>query len=337
MSSDVIGQRVTGGNPVKLKLSWRTSGFTRELGLLALIAITVVAASILYPRSFPTFANFSAVMRNLALDGILAVGMTLMFVGGMFDLSVGGTFSMVGVLAGWLMKTQGVPVPVAILVGLAAGAAAGLLNGFIATKVKVNALIATLATMGIYRGIAVLLGGPGITFLPKSFSQMGQAEWLGIQAPFWMMLAIAGVFHYLLGHSRFFRQLYYVGNNPKAAHLSGIPVERLHVLAFTIMGLLAGLAGMAFAARIGTSVSIAGDGAELRVITAVILGGASLSGGKGSIVGGLIGVVFIALVNNVLIIASVSSYWQSIITGVVLVLAVALDAFVSRRAGGAAS
>jgi ribose transport system permease protein len=298
---------------------------------VGLIILTVVVSSAVFPRSFPTFANFSAVMRNLALDGILSTGMTLMFVGGMFDLSIGGTYSMVGVLAGWLMKEAGVPVPVAVLVGLVAGAVAGMLNGFIATKIKVNALIATLATMGIYRGIAVLIGGPGISFLPKSFADLGQEQFFGMQAPFWLMLLVAGAFHYFLVHTRFFRQYYYVGNNPKAAHLSGIHVDRLHLLAFTLMGLLAGIAGMVFAARIGTAVSTAGDGAELRVITAVILGGASLNGGKGTILGGLIGVVFIALINNVLIIASVSSYWQSIIIGVVLVLAVSLDSLLSRR------
>jgi ribose transport system permease protein len=186
--------------------------------------------------------------------------------------------------------------------------------------------------MGIYRGIAVLVGGPGISFLPPTFSSLGQARWLGLQAPFWLMLAVAAVGHYALAHTRTFRQLYYVGSNPRAAHLSGIRVDRLHFLAFTLMGALAGLAGMTFAARIGTSVSTAGDGAELRVITAVILGGASLQGGKGSVPGALIGVAFIALINNVLIIASVSSYWQSIIIGVVLIGAVALDALWRRGA-----
>jgi ribose transport system permease protein len=309
----------------------RLAAFSRELGLLGLIAGTAIVASLLYPRSFPTVANVTALLRNLALDGILAAGMTLMFVGGMFDLSVGGTFSMVGVIVGWLMKTQGVPVPAAVLIGLTIGAAAGALNGLIATKIRVNALIATLATMGIYRGIAVLVGGPGISFLPKPFSSLFQADVLGLQAPFWVMVVVTAAFHYLLTHTRGFRQVYYVGNNPRAARLSGLHVERLHLLAFTLMGVLAGLAGMAFAGRIGTAVSTAGDGAELRVITAVILGGASLQGGKGTVLGGLIGVVFIALINNVLIVASVSSYWQSIIIGVVLVLAVSLDALLNRR------
>jgi ribose/xylose/arabinose/galactoside ABC-type transport system permease subunit len=312
---------------------WREVGraHQRELGLLCLIVLVAAVASLLYPRAFPTFANLSAVLRNLSLDGVLAVGMTLLFVGGTFDLSVGGTFSMVGVLVGWLLNDQGLPVPLAMALGLVSGATAGAINGLIATKVRVNALIATLATMGIYRGIAVLVGGSGIAFLPAGFSAFGQTRWLGMQVPFWLMLALAALGHWALAHTRTFRQYYYIGNNARAAHLSGIRVDRLHVLAFTLMGTLAGLAGMTFAARIGTAVSTAGDGAELRVITAVILGGASLQGGKGTVLGSLAGVLFIALVNNVLIIASVSSYWQSIVVGLVLVGAVALDAVVNRR------
>jgi ribose transport system permease protein len=291
----------------------------------------VVAATVLYSHSFATAANAAAVLRNLALDGVLAVGMTLLFVGGAFDLSIGGTFSLVGVVVSWMLKTQGVPVWLAVLLGLLVGAAAGLLNGVLATKVRVNPLIATLATMGIYRGIAILIGGPSIGFLPEGFSRLAQTEFLGLQMPVWLCLFVAVVFHVLLSRSRYFRQLYYIGNNAKAAYLSGISVQRTQMAAFTIMGALAGMAGIAFASRIGTAVSTAGDGAELRVITAVILGGASLSGGRGTIVGSMAGVVFLALINNVLIIATVSSNWQSIIVGCVLVFAVATDAMLGRR------
>ena len=126
------------------------------------------------------------------------------------------------------------------------------------------------------------------------------------------------------------RQYYYIGSNARAARLSGIEVERMQILGFTMMGLMAGLAGLAFAARVGTAVSSAGAGAELRVITAVILGGASLTGGKGSMPGALLGVAFMALVNNILIITRVSSYWQSIVVGFILVLAVALDSYRTR-------
>lgn len=302
-------------------------GLTREIVLLILIAILIAACSLIFPASFPKFANVAAILRNLAFDGIMACGMMLLLIGGTFDLSIGGMFSLAGVITGWLMKAAGWPAPAAVAAGLGVSAAGGLLNGLIVARVKVNALIATLGTMGIFRGLAVLVGGPGINFLPDAFCRPGQAVILGLQGPVWLMLAIAVVFQYLLSRTRWFRQYYYIGNNATAARLSGIDVPRLQIAAFTLVGLLAGLSGIAFASRIGTSVSIAGDGSELRVITAVVLGGASLSGGRGTIWGALVGVAFVALINNVLIISSVSSYWQSIITGAVLVMAVAMDGF----------
>lgn len=310
----------------------RSVSISREVGLLILIVIIIVVCSLAFPQSFPQYANFAAILRNLAFDGIMAIGMMLLLVGGSFDLSVGSMFSMIGVIVGSLMVKNNISVPVAILLGLFFAALGGFLNGVVIARVKVNALIATLGTLGIFRGIAVLIGGPGITNLPEGFSNLGQFEFPElIQSPVWLMLILAIIFHYLLAHTRFFRQFYYIGNNPKAAALSGINVPRMQIVGYTIMGLLAGIAGMAFASRVGTSVSIAGDGAELRVITAVILGGASLTGGKGNIVGALIGVFFIALISNVMIIARVDSYWQSIVVGAVLVAAVAMDSILNRE------
>jgi ribose transport system permease protein len=303
---------------------------TRESMLAGMMIVLIAVNSAVFPAIFPTAGNLTAVLRSLAFDGIMVCGMMLLLVGGTFDLSIGGTFSMAGVVAGWLMKNGEVPVFWAVIIALAAGVAAGLVNGLIVARVRVNALIATLGTMGIYRGIAVLLGGPGITFLPESFSRPGQVVILGLQGPIWMMAAIAAVFSFLLSRTRYFRQYYYIGNNATAARLSGIDVPRMQIVGFSIMGFLAGFSGIAFASRVGTSVSISGDGAELRIITAAILGGASLTGGKGTIWGALAGVGFIALINNALIIASVSAYWQSIITGIVLVVAVAMDRFMKK-------
>jgi ribose/xylose/arabinose/galactoside ABC-type transport system permease subunit len=308
----------------------RRSFLSRELALVALTLFIIVLFSIRFPTSFRSFDNFSAILRNLAFEGILAIGMMLMLVGGVFDLSVGAMASMIGVITGALMKQAGLPVPVAVLCGLLAAAAGGFLNGFIVAKVRVNALITTLGTMGVFQGMALLIGGPGITFLPDSFTRPGQAELLGLQMPVWLLLALALVGHYCLAHTRFFRQFYYIGSNPKAAHLSGINVERLQILSFTLMGLLAGLAGITYASRIATASSTVGIGAELQAITAVILGGASLSGGKGTIGGALVGVFFMALMKNVLIISRVSSEWQGIILGAVLVLAVAVDSMMNR-------
>lgn len=304
----------------------RVDLYRREKDLLLLIYLSVIIISILYPQSFFALGNVRAVLNNLAVDGILAVAMMMLMIGGLFDLSVGAMLSLAGVIAGWLMVTAHWPVPLAILAALGAAAAGGLINGLLVARVGVNPLITTLATMGIFQGAAILIAGPSIANLPSSFTSLAQTEFTGLQAPVWGLLLLALLCHQLMSMGRLPRQLYYVGSNRKAARLSGIRVERIEIAAFLISGLLSGIAGLAFASRVGASVSNAGLGAELRVITAAILGGASLKGGRGSIPGALAGVLFMALVSNVLIITRVSSYWQSIVVGVILVLAVAWDA-----------
>ena len=313
------------GPPQERGRRLKPPSLSRAGWLTILVLIEVVVVSIIYPDTFFSEENLRAILRNNATDAILAVGMMMLLVSGMFDLSVGSMWSLSGVLAGWLMVNQGVSVPLAILLTLAAAAFGGFLNGVVVARVGVNALITTLATLGIFSGMAVLIAGPGISALPDGFLKLGQSELLGIQLPVYYAAAIALLFHFALARTRFFRQYYYIGGNPKAALLSGINVPRMQVLAFTLMGLLAGIAGVAFAARVGSSVSVAGVGAELRVITAVILGGASLTGGKGTVWGALIGVLFIALIQNILVISAVSSTWQSIVIGAVLITAVALD------------
>lgn len=312
---------------------------SREIDLLIVIYLAVIVFSILYPRSFFSLDMAEAVLRNMAIDGILAVGMMMLMIAGMFDLSVGAMMSLAGVVAGTLMVKHNVSVPVAVLLGLLAGAAGGFLNGLVVTQFRVNALITTLATMGIFRGLALLLGGVSIPDLPPAFTVLGQTEWprlavfgevLKLQTPVWIMLSLAIIAHFAMARTRWFRQLYYIGANPKAATLSGIPTSRVQLLAFTLSGAIAALAGLTFAARMGTAVSTAGDGAELRVITAVILGGASLQGGRGTILGAIVGVVFMSLVYNLLLITRVNSYWQGILLGVILIAAVGLDSWKSR-------
>jgi ribose transport system permease protein len=312
----------------------RRVSLSRELGLLLLLVVILILFRLVFSVSwdkFATFDNFASVVRNMAFEGILSLGMMLMMVGGAFDLSVGATASMIGVVTGWLMKRAGWPVPAAVGLGLALGAFSGFINGFVVAKVRVNALITTLGTMGIFSGIALLVGGPGITFLPPSFAELGQAQFLGLQAPVWLVAVLCVVAHYCLAHTRFFRQFYYIGSNPKAAHLSGLEVERLQIVAFTLMGLLAGLAGIVYAARVATASSTVGAGKELGAITACILGGASLQGGRGTAWGALLGVFFVALIQNMLLIKQVRPEWQGIILGLVLVSAVGVDSLLNRR------
>ncbi len=330
MSAPASSPAASSSSPSGENAARQPSAYAREIDLLLVLYLAVIVCAILYPASFLSLDNLRVILNNLAIDGILAIGMMGLMIAGVFDLSVGSMMSLAGVVAGWLMVKLGLPVPAAVAAALATAALGGLANGLLVATAGVNALITTLATLGIFQGLAILLGGPGIVDLPESFCWLGQKEFLRLQLPVWFMLGLALVAHYGLRHTRYLRQLYYLGSNPQAARLSGIDVERLQVVAFVLMGLIAGVAGLAFAARVGTSVSTAGVGAELRVITAVILGGASLKGGKGSVAGALVGVLFMALINNVLIIARVSSYWQSIVVGVVLILAVGLDSWQNR-------
>jgi len=303
---------------------------TRETTLVLMTLIVIVIASFVFPNSFPSFTNFSGIMRNLALDAIMCCGMMVLMVSGVFDLSVGSIFSLVGVATAALMKSFGWPVWMAVMAGMLLAVVCGLVNGFVTAKIKVNALITTLGTQQIFRGIAIWVGGTNIPALPEAFNNISQSKILGIQGFVWIMAVVVIISAILLSRTRFFRQFYYIGGNQKAAKLSGINVDRMQIFGFAFMGLMAGLAGMLFASRLGAAVAIAGDGKELGIITATILGGASLYGGKGNVWGALIGVIFIGIVNNLMILATVDSFWQSIVIGTILILAVASDWLVSR-------
>jgi len=304
---------------------------SRPLTLLVLIAVLVIGMSVLYPNNFPTPSNISAVMLNAAQNGILVTGMMLLMIAGVFDLSIGSILALAGVWAGVVVHVWGYPAPAGLLVGLAVGIAAGAFNGFLVTRVGINALIATLGTLAIYRGLTYVTAGTGVTPISDEFKAYGQTVILGFQTPFWIMLAIVGTFAWAIARTAFFRQFYFIGGNARAAKLSGIRVARLTVVGFVIMGLLAGLAGVIGASRLNSAVVSAGISVELSVITAAVLGGASLRGGEGSVIGGVLGVMFIALVQNAMIINSIGIFWQPIVTGSVLLLAVSLDRFKRSR------
>jgi ribose transport system permease protein len=219
-----------------------------------------------------------------------------------------------------------------LLAGLATGAGVGAVNGAVVGGLGVNPLVATLATMSMARGLTlVLTGGYGLSNLPPAFNALGQSVFLGLQTPVWAMLVLVPLGDLMLRHSRWLRPNYAVGGNERAARLSGIPVVRLKLGNYVLTGTLAGLAGVMLAARLGTASVSAGMNAELRVIAAVVLGGASLSGGEGTVLGTFLGVLLMALIGNALNLLAISPNWQSLITGGVLLLAVVLDALTRRR------
>jgi ribose/xylose/arabinose/galactoside ABC-type transport system permease subunit len=317
----------------------RTTGFgrralgllanSRELTLAILVGVLVVTMSAVYPENFPTAGNLRAVLLNLAPVGILVCGMMLLMIGGTFDLSCGSTLALSGVWAGVAIGWWGWDPVTGALTGVAVGALCGLVNGLIVTAVGINALIATLGTMAIYRGLTYVTAGTGVTPISDAFANFGRLTdpVFGLAALFWVMLGIALFLGFVISETPFFRQYYFIGGNARAAKLSGIRVERMTMIAFILMGVLSGIAGVLYAARLNSAVVNAGVGIELKVITATVLGGASLKGGEGRILGGLLGVVFIALVENAMIINRVGVFWQGIVIGLVLLMAVSLDRF----------
>lgn len=295
------------------------------------IALICLVASIIFPANFPTFENISQVMLNLSIDTIVAVGMMLLLISGAFDLSVGSVVAFSGGLAANLMYFHNLPVPFAILAGLASAILIGWINGYLIAYQGVNPMIQTLAMMGIVRGGALLVAGAGIQNLPYWYNAIGQSKLLGIQMPVWYMLLIVAVLSFLVNKTVFFRRYYYIGGNEKAAHLSGIRVKQMKLYGFILSATLAGIAGILLSSRLGAAMSTLGRGMELRVITAVILGGASLSGGIGKIPGALLGAMFMGIIANIMVIARVSGLWQDIILGIILIFAVWLDLFVQKR------
>ncbi|GAB3341408.1 sugar ABC transporter permease [Larkinella ripae] len=300
-----------------------------SLGLM--IGLIGAGAALVFPQTFPTFGNLSQILLNMSIDTIVAVGMMLLLISGVFDLSVGSVVAFSGGLATLCMMTLGWPVPLALLAGLTGAGLVGLINGYLIAYQGINPMIQTLAMMGIVRGGTLLLGGSGIQNLPYWFNAIGQSKLLGVQMPVWYMILIVSVFAFLANRSVFFRRYYYIGGNERAADLSGIRVRRMKLWGFFLTSLLAGLAGLLLASRLGTALPTAGRGLELRVITAVILGGASLSGGHGKIAGALLGALFMGLVSNVMILARVSGYWQEIILGLILIAAVWSDLVLQKQ------
>jgi ribose transport system permease protein len=302
----------------------------RELTLLAIIIAIVVAMSALSPFFF-SMANFRAISIGLAPTAIIAVGMTILLISGGFDLSVGATLALCSTLTAFAL-VEGAGIPLAIAAGLAGGGLVGLGNGLIVTQFRVNPLVATLGTMSVARGAAlVMTEGFSISSLPPAFGAIGQSSFAGIPTMVWITLLVVILGDLALRHSVFLRQVYFVGGNEKAARLSGLAVDRIRIVAYLVTGLLAALAGVLLSSRLMSGMPTAGNALELQVLAACVIGGASLRGGEGTVLGAFLGVIFVALVNNAMTMLAVSIYWQMIVTGAVLVGAVALDMLVRQR------
>ena len=302
----------------------------REMAMIFLLLISGIIMTIFSPY-FLSVTNFVAVARGFAMEGMVVIGMSLLLIGGAFDLSVGSVMALAGIVCAWLMVRINLSAPLAVICGLGVGAVTGLTNGLVVSRIKVNPLIATLGMMSIARGMCLgFTEGRPVINVPMDFARLGQGSLAGLPIPFLIMMVLVILFDILLRRGRALRQLYYVGGNEKAARLSGIKVDRVILLTFISSGVFAALAGVISVARLQSGVPTAFVGVELRIIAACVIGGMSLSGGEGSIAGALLGLIFMALVSNAMTLFGVSIYWEGVVTGSILTIAVSLD-MISRR------
>jgi ribose transport system permease protein len=311
--------------PLVLDLLKRLTSF-REFMILAIVVTGCVVMWFTTPI-FMTFGNWSALLLQVSIECIVAIGMTVLLVSGGFDLSVGSTFALGGAVTAMAI-VWGVHPLVAALLGLGTGAVIGFLNGFIIARIGINPFVTTLAMMSMVRGLLlVITRGRNISGLPESFRVLGQGSLFGIQNPIWIALLMVLIGDIFLRKSRFFRQNYYLGGNERAAVFSGIKVERLKIFNYAITGLLAAFAGILMTARLGAASVTAGTGLELKVISAVIIGGASLKGGEGTILGSFLGSLLMGILVGALTILGVDVYWNTLVIGATLLLAVLIDTF----------
>ncbi|ASV69370.1 ribose ABC transporter permease [Cytobacillus sp. FSL W7-1323] len=301
-------------------------GSIQKLGPVLGLLLIIIILSVMSP-SFTTADNILNVLRQVSINALIAFGMTFVILTGGIDLSVGSILALSSALTAGMLASGMDPV-IAVLLGLLAGALMGLVNGVIIAKGKVAPFIATLATMTIFRGLTlVYTEGRPITGLSDAFSfqMIGKGYFLGVPFPVVTMLLAYLFLYFLLKKTTFGRGVYAIGGNEEAAKLSGLKVDRLKMGVYAISGLFAAVAGITLTSRLDSAQPTAGTSYELDAIAAVVLGGTSLSGGRGWIFGTLIGALIIGVLNNGLNLLNVSSFYQQVVKGGVILLAVLID------------
>lgn len=304
----------------------KIANYAQDLGALIALILLVVSISLINPQ-FRTVSNFLSLLRQSSINGLIAFGMTFVILTGAIDLSVGSVLALSTVICAGMI-TNGVPVGLAMLISLGIGAGLGLVSGLLVTKGRLQPFIATLITMTVYRGLTMIYtNGKPISKLGDSYllKFIGKGSYFGIPFPVILLFVIFLVFYFLLTKTTFGRRIYATGSNWKAAKLAGVNINRTKIITYVISGMMAALSGMILLSRLNSAQPTLGTGYELDAIAAVALGGTSMNGGRGRIYGTLIGVLIIAVLNNGLNILGVSSYYQAVVKGLVILIAVLSD------------
>ena len=301
--------------------------FRLSTGLTLTVAFILMCIifTILAP-AFASWANIRNIMRTLPVVGVVAIGETIVMLAGGVDLSVGSVAALSGVIASLLWGTKSLNIWVCVAAALLAGGLVGTINGLVVTRLRINPLITTLATYSVVRGLSFALSNAGMNQLSQpDFQYVGRGEVAGIPFSLLLMAALYIIFIIVLGQTRVGRNLYAVGGNPTASRLAGIRGNTYLLWAFVLSGFFAAAGGLILASQLAAGTPQAAAGLEFKVISAVILGGTSLSGGKGTLFGSLVGVFILRTLDSGLILTGVSSYWQEFARGAVLLLAVGFD------------
>ncbi len=309
----------------------RIKTFVIENKIFFVFVILFALMAVLRTEAFFTYTNITNLLKQIAVNAILATGMTIVMTTGSFDLSVGSVVGVAGVLVALTAKT-GAPMIAVIFVGIAVGAAFGVLNGVAIAKFKIPSFIVTLAMLQAARGLSFMFcNGFPITDFPKEYLQIGQGFFLGVPIPVYIMVIVAIVIAVVMNKTKFGRYVYFIGGNEDAARLSGINVFKIRVLAHTLCGLLAGVASIVLTFRVGAAMPAAGEGYEMDAIAAVVIGGCSLSGGVNKISGTIVGALILGIISNGMNLLSITTYPQMVIKGVIIFVAVLLDTRTSKK------
>ena len=301
-----------------------SSRLWQRAGMLLVLALLYAGCALCVPH-FASWTNTEGLLLSVATVGMVSCTMLFCLASGNFDLSVGSVVACSGVVAAVVMQRSD-SVLVGICAGLGCGALVGLTNGLVVARLSINPLITTLATMQIVRGFAYIASqGKAVSIAHESFFALGNAAWLGLPVPVWICAGFFAVFGFLLAHTVFGRDTLAIGGNEEAAHLAGIPVVRTKVAIFVLQGLVAAFAGIVLAARMTSGQPTVAEGFELKVISACVLGGVSLTGGVGSMGAVIAGVLIMGIVQNAMDLMNVEPFWQYVARGLILLGAVLFD------------
>ena len=302
----------------------------RKYATLFILVTFLIAMAFLSDRFF-TFKNLTNVGRQISLNAILALGMTLVIISGGIDLSVGGVCALGCCVCAKILNSTGsslLAIAVVLLIGLAVGA----FNGFVVSKTGIAPFIVTLSTVSIIRGITlVMTNASPMPISNAAFKFIGQGTLLGIPFPIYITLILAIITAFVMNKTVFGRYVYAIGGNERSAVVAGIQVKKVKISVYMVSGFLAAFTAIIYTSRLSSGVPSLGDGFEMDAITAAVIGGASLAGGQGHIWGTMIGAVIIGILNNALNLLNINSYFQDIVKGVVVLLAVLFDFFIQSR------